>query len=152
MGAVVAAGVALSPVIATLGVGLGGLGLAALGVAKNQELMRRELAPLKAEFAAFYKALQPVVLQDLGGGAGHRPGRPAHDLQPVAQATGKALGGVLGQIGRELQSGTWKRFLRVHGGHGRAGHAAGRELLHRPDASAAAAAGGSCSRWPSRGH
>src|SRR5947207_5723700 len=52
MGAAVAAGVALSPVLVTLATGLGGFGLAAMAVAKNQKLMAAELAPLKSEYAA----------------------------------------------------------------------------------------------------
>ena len=34
-----------------------------------------------------------------------------HDVQPVAAATGKALGGVLGAIDAEFQSGTWQKFF-----------------------------------------
>ena len=44
MGAAIAAGVVLSPVIATLGVGLGGLGLAALGVPQEPEADGRRAA------------------------------------------------------------------------------------------------------------
>ncbi|HEY1323472.1 MAG TPA: hypothetical protein VGF32_24650, partial [Streptosporangiaceae bacterium] len=110
MGAAVAAGVALSPVVVTLAAGLGGLGLAAVGVARNQALMRRELAPLKADYAAFQKSLQPVVLQDLAAGLGiARTGLRA--LQPVSSATGKALAGVLGQVDAEFRSKTWQNFF-----------------------------------------
>lgn len=108
--ALVGGAVALSPVIATLGTGLGGLGLAALGVTKNARLMKAELAPAKAELAAFQKQLQPVVLDDFAAGlriAGHLMA----DVRPVAQATGKALGGMLGAVDREFASGTWQRFF-----------------------------------------
>ena len=110
MGAAIAAGVALSPVIATLGVGLGGLGLAALGVAKNQKLMAAELAPLKAQFADFTKALQPTVLSIFNTGI-KVAGGLLHDIQPVAQATGKAFDGFLGQIDAEFRSRTWQNFF-----------------------------------------
>jgi hypothetical protein len=110
MAAVAAAGVVLSPVIATLAAGFSGLGLAALGVSKNAALMKTVLAPLKSDFASFSKSLQPEVLTAFSGGiriAGHL----LHDMQPVAAATGKALGVMLGQVDRELQSGTWKQFF-----------------------------------------
>jgi hypothetical protein len=110
MGAAITAGVALSPIVATLAVGLGGLGLAAFGVAKNQKLMAAELAPLKAQFAGFTKALQPEVLGIFNAGI-KIAGGLLHDIQPVAAATGKALGGFLGQIDREFQSGTWQQFF-----------------------------------------
>jgi hypothetical protein len=110
MGAVIAAGVALSPVIATLGVGLGGLGLAAFGVAKNQKLMAAELAPLKAEFADFTKALQPAVLGVFNTGI-KLAGGLLHDIQPVAQATGKAFDSFLGTIDAEFRSRTWQDFF-----------------------------------------
>lgn len=110
MGAAVAAGVALSPVLVTLATGLGGFGLAAMAVAKNQKLMAAELAPLKSEYAAFTKSLQPEVLAVFNKGIG-LAGHLLHDVQPVAQATGKALGGVLAQIDAEFQSGTWQDFF-----------------------------------------
>jgi hypothetical protein len=110
LGAVIAAGVALSPVIATLGVGLGGLGLAAFGVAKNQKLMAAELAPLKAEFAGFTKALQPTVLGVFNTGI-KVAGGLLHDIQPVAKATGAAFDGFLGQIDTEFKSRTWQNFF-----------------------------------------
>jgi len=110
MGALIGAGVALSPVIATLALGLGGFGLAAFGVSKNARLMRTELAPLKFEFHSFSASLQPEVLDAFGAGitiARHG----LHDIQPIAAATGKALDGVLGQIDAEFQSGEWQRFF-----------------------------------------
>jgi hypothetical protein len=114
MAAVAAAGVALSPVIATLGVGLGGLGLAALQTSKNTKLMGQVLSPLKTEFRSFSASLQPEVLGIFGQGvkiAGHA----LHDIQPVAAATGKALDTVLGRVDRELQGGTWKQFFTFMG-------------------------------------
>jgi hypothetical protein len=110
MGAAVVAGVALSPVLVTLATGLGGFGLAAMAVAKNQKLMAAELAPLKSEYAAFTKSLQPEVLAVFNKGVG-LAGHLLHDVQPVAQATGKALGGVLAQIDAEFQSGSWQDFF-----------------------------------------
>ena len=110
MGAAIAAGVALSPVIATLAVGMGGLGLAAIGVAKNQKLMATELAPLKAEFSSFQKALQPEVLKLFGTGI-KIAGGLLHDIQPVAAATGKAFDTLLGRVGAEFRSGEWQGFF-----------------------------------------
>jgi hypothetical protein len=110
MGALIGAGVILSPVIATLGIGLGGLGLAAFGVSKNAKLMKTELAPLKDEFRSFSESLQPEVLDAFGSGV-RLAGHLLHDIQPIAAATGKALDGVLGQIDAEFQSGTWQDFF-----------------------------------------
>jgi hypothetical protein len=54
--------------------------------------------------------MQPAVFTVFNRGiqlAGHL----LHDVQPVASATGKALGGMLGQIDAEFQSGTWQDFF-----------------------------------------
>jgi len=110
LGAAIAAGVVLSPVIATLGVGLGGLGLAALSAGRRSQQLKQDLAPLKAEFAAFSRSLQPQVLGVFSAGL-RLAGQLLHDIQPVAKATGTALAGVLGAIGREFQSGTWQNFF-----------------------------------------
>ena len=111
LGAVIAAGVVLSPVIATLAVGMGGLGLAAIGVAKNQKLMATELAPLKAEYSAFQKSLQPEVLKLFGTGI-KIAGGLLHDVAPIAQATGKAFDTLLGRVGAEFRSGEWQGFFQ----------------------------------------
>jgi len=110
MGAAIAAGVALSPVIATLGLGLGGLALAALAAGKNSKQLKDELAPLKAEFAGFSKSLQPEILSIFGRGA-QIAGHFLHDLLPVTAATGKALDELLGRVDAEFQSGTWQQFF-----------------------------------------
>jgi hypothetical protein len=110
MGAAVAAGVALSPVIATLGVGLGGLGLAAAGLARNQKLVQQTLAPLKADFTGFQDALKPVLIKDFGAAVGVAGGLLG-DIEPVAKATGTALAQVLGAVGKEFQSGEWQQFF-----------------------------------------
>jgi hypothetical protein len=108
---VVAAGIALSPVIATLGLGLGGLGLAALGVSKNTALMGRVMAPLKKTFAGFTASLQPTVLADFAGAA-RLAGNVLGDLQPVAKTTGTALGGLLSTIDTEFKSRQWQTFFQ----------------------------------------
>jgi hypothetical protein len=110
MGAAIAAGVALAPVAVTLAAGLGGLGLAALSASKDTKAMSGILGPLKGELAAFDASLKPEVLQIFGTGAGIAQ-RALHDLQPVAAATGKALDGVLGQVGAEFRSGQWQQFF-----------------------------------------
>lgn len=110
MAALVGLGAVLSPVIATLGVGLGGLGLAALAAGKHSKELAAEIAPLKADFAAFQDQLQPVVLQDFAKAAVVAQS-VLHSIGPVAAATGKALGSALGQIGATFQSGEWQQFF-----------------------------------------
>jgi hypothetical protein len=110
MGALIGAGVALSPVIATLGVGLGGLGLAALSTTKNAKEMAAVLAPLKTEFGQFSASLQPEVLGVFNEGvklAGHL----LADIEPVARATGTAFSGFLGQVDKMFASGEFKGFF-----------------------------------------
>lgn len=131
MGALIGAGVALSPIIATVGTGLVGFGAAAYGAIKpienaaqktgglqaNMKLLNPEqqklaisILGLGKQYAAFEKALQPQVLSVFGKGlqlAGHL----MQDVEPVAQATGKALGGVLDRVDAEFKSGTWQQFF-----------------------------------------
>lgn len=110
MGALIAGGVALAPVVATLGLGLGGLGLAALSASKDTAAMHDVLMPLRAELGQFDAALKPEVLGLFGQGAGIATAA-LKELEPVAAATGKGLQGVLSQVGTELQSGQWKDFF-----------------------------------------
>ena len=131
MGALIAAGVALSPIVATLGVGLGGLGLAAVGVAKpvadaaqktgglaanmsklnpEQQALAVSILGLGKQYAAFQKALQPEVLGVFNTGI-KLAGGLLHDIQPVAAATGKAFGAFLGQVDAEFRSRTWQQFF-----------------------------------------
>jgi hypothetical protein len=131
MGALIAAGVALSPIVATLGVGLGGLGLAAVGVAKpvadaaqktgglaanmsklnpEQQALAVSILGLGKQYDAFQKALQPEVLGIFNTGI-KLAGGLLRDIQPVAAATGKALDGFLGQIDAEFRSRTWQDFF-----------------------------------------
>jgi hypothetical protein len=110
MAGLAAAGVALAPVLVTLGAGFGGLGLAAYGLSKNQALMSKTLAPLKAEYAGFQRELQPVLLQDFGAAA-QLAGHVLHDLEPVSKATGAALGGLLNRVDAEFASGKWQAFF-----------------------------------------
>jgi hypothetical protein len=131
MGALIGAGVALSPIIATVATGTAGFGLAAAGavapilkaakatgglqanMAKldpEQQRLAKSILGLGKQYHAFEKALQPEVLNVFGKGiqlAGHL----LHDVQPIAQATGKALGSMLGAIDAEFQSGTWQNFF-----------------------------------------
>jgi len=111
MGAAIVAGVALSPVAVTLAAGLGGLGLAALGAAKDARAMHGVLSPLRAEVADFQKSLKPQVLTLFGDGAGIA-GNALKQLQPVAAATAKGLHGVLGGIGAEFKSGEFQHFFQ----------------------------------------
>jgi hypothetical protein len=110
LGALAGVGVALSPVIATLGVGFGGLALAAMAAGKNSKQLAAELAPLKADFAGFGKELQPVVVADFAAAIG--VARTAlHGIEPVAAATGKALGGVFAEVDATLRSPAWTQFF-----------------------------------------
>ena len=110
MGALIGLGVALSPVIATLGTGLGGLALAALATGKNSKLLGQAVAPLKLQFAGFQKELQPVILTDFAKAAA-LAGHVLTDIQPVTVATGKALGGLISQVDAEFKSQTWQQFF-----------------------------------------
>jgi Transglycosylase SLT domain len=110
MVALIGAGVALSPVIATLGVGFGGLGLAAYSVVKNTKLMGPILAPLKQQFSQFSESLQPEVLGAFNAGV-HIATGLLHDIQPVAAATGKAFNTFLGQVDQMFRSGEWQSFF-----------------------------------------
>jgi len=131
MGALIGAGVALAPVLITVGLGAAGLGVAAAGVVSpiekaakatgglqanmgklgpEQRKAAESLLSLQGTYHAFQKALAPAVLGDFNAGlrlAGHL----MDSLAPVSAATGKALGGVLGQIDAEFQSGTWQQFF-----------------------------------------
>jgi hypothetical protein len=130
MGAAVAAGVALSPVIATLGVGLGGMGAAAFGVISpiekaaqktgglranmaslgpEQQIVAKSLLGLGQQYHAFESALQPQVLGAFNAGI-KIAGSLMRDVEPVAAATGKAFDSFLGQFGATLQDSQWKSF------------------------------------------
>ncbi len=110
MAAAVGAGVALAPVAVTLAAGLGGLGLAALSASKDTAAMNQVLGPLRGELARFDAALKPEVMTVFGQGAGIAV-TALKGLQPVAASTGKALGGVLGEVGAEFKSRTWQDFF-----------------------------------------
>lgn len=109
IGALIAAGVALSPVLITVATGLAGFGAAALGVSQNTKLMGQILKPLKSDFAAFTKELQPTVLGVFNQGI-KLAAMLMGDIEPVAKATGKAFGTFLGQFGATLQNPAWTRF------------------------------------------
>ena len=129
--ALVAAGIILSPVLITVGTGLAGLGLAAAGVIgpvlkagtataaarkalegldPAQKAAYDSLGKLKAQFGEFGKALEPQVLDVFSQGLSIASGL-MKDLQPVAKATGTALGQMLGAIDAEFRSGTWQKFF-----------------------------------------
>jgi hypothetical protein len=131
MGALIAGGVALAPVLATVGVGLAGFGAAAVGVAKpvldaaqktgglrknmadlgpGQQQLATSLLGLGKQYTAFSKSLQPEVLKVFGDGiqiAGHL----MKDIEPIARATGKAFDGLLGRVDAEFRSGQWQQFF-----------------------------------------
>ena len=131
MGAAIAAGAALSPVLLTTGVGLAGLAAAAYSAVSPilaagtataaqqkalaaldpaQRAAYTSLGALKAEFSGFSKSLEPEVLGVFNQGL-KLAGGLLGDVQPVASATGKALGTVVGEIGADLKTQQWQNFF-----------------------------------------
>lgn len=131
LGALIGAGVVLSPIIATLATGLAGFGVAAYGAAApimkaaqatgglaanmhtlnpEQQQLAKGILGLGKQYDAFSKSLQPEVLNVFGKGI-KLAGDLMHQMEPVAQATGKALGGLVGSIDAEFKSGTWQKFF-----------------------------------------
>jgi hypothetical protein len=131
MGALIAAGVALSPVIVTLGFGLAGFAAAAYGAAAPvlkassatgglqanlskltpaQQQAGRSLLGLQRDYAAFSKSLQPQVLSVFNTGL-RLAGNLMGDVAPVAKATGIALNSMLAAVDREFRSQTWQQFF-----------------------------------------
>ena len=111
MAGLVAAAIATSPYLITLGTGLGGIALAALAAGKNSAQLKAELVPLKAQFAQFNRELQPTLVNDFAG-AVRLAGHLLHDITPLTQATGKALAGMLSALDREFQNGQWQSFFQ----------------------------------------
>lgn len=131
MGALIGAGVALSPVLVTLGTGLAGFGAAAYGslspIAKaaqatgglqknlskldpDQQAAARSALHLAANYQDFQRKLEPAVLGDFNKGL-RLASNLMGDVAPVAAATGKAVGGLLDGVDAEFQSGTWQKFF-----------------------------------------
>ena len=132
MGALVATAVALSGQLITVGFGLAGLAGAAYGVikpitnaaqktgglAKNlhtlsgeQQVVARGILGLGHTYGEFEKALQPTLLHDFNQGIAFA-GHVLHDVEPVAKATGKALGVFVGQFDKLLAGGEWQQFFQ----------------------------------------
>ncbi len=135
MGAAVAAGVALAPVLVTLGTGLAGFGLAAYGaigpvlkaseasggLAKNmhklnaeQQAAAKSLLAVKQDFAGFQKDLQPVVLTDFGKAAKFA-GDMLHNIEPVSKGVGIGIGQLLDRVDAEFASSRWQDFFAFMG-------------------------------------
>ena len=96
----------------------------------EQQKLAGSILGLGKQYNEFQKALQPEVLAVFGKGiqiAGHL----MHDVQPIAQATGKALDAMLGAIDKEFQSRDVAEVLRLHGHQRRAGH----QAAQRPTSS-----------------
>ena len=131
MPALIGSAVALSPVIATLGVGFGGLAAAAastispvLQAGTATAAQRKELAllnpaqravydslgGLRTQFQLFTKSLQPQVLTIFNDGV-QLAGQLLHDVQPVAAATGTAFGTFIGQLGKTFGSQQFQQFF-----------------------------------------
>jgi hypothetical protein len=133
--ALIGAGTVLSPIIATVGLGTAGFGIAAAGaiapvlkaakatgglqanmakLSPEQKKVAQGLLDLQANYRQFEKALAPQVLKDFDKGLGIA-GSLMTDLEPVSKATGTAIGGLLGRIDAELKSGTWQAFFGFMG-------------------------------------
>lgn len=131
MPALIGSAVALSPVIVTAGIGIGGFAAGAAGAVKpildaaqatsglkgnlqtlnpEQQQAARGLLALETQYNSFSKALEPEVLTVFNKGLGLTSGLLG-DVEPVAAATGKALGGVLGQVDAEFKSQNWQNFF-----------------------------------------
>lgn len=131
MAGLVATAAALAPVAVTLGFGLGGLALAAVGVVKPiekaaqsagglqanmakltpvQQEVARSLLGLQKDYQGFQQALAPTILKDFN--AGIAAARPLlAGVEPVARATGTALGGIVAQLGADFHSQEWQQFF-----------------------------------------
>lgn len=131
MGAAVAAGVALSPVLVTAAVGLGGFGAAAVGAARpilaaaqaagglqgnlqtlnpQQQQAARGLLALESQYSSFSKALAPEVFAVFNSGLG-TASTLLHDAGPVAESAGKGLGSVITAVNADLNSAQWQQFF-----------------------------------------
>jgi Transglycosylase SLT domain len=124
MGALIGAGVALSPVLITVGTGLAGLAAAATrtiapilaskdgiaGLDPAQQAAYKSLGALKDQFGGFAKSLEPETLGLFNGGLKLASALMA-GVGPVAKATGTALGGMLSVIDAEFKSQTWQDFF-----------------------------------------
>lgn len=132
MPALIGAGVALSPVLVTLGTGAAGLGVAAAstvapilkaagaagGLEKNlttlspvQQLMARQLLALEGNANGFAKSLQPQVVKLWGDSMGIAGGI-LKNIQPVARTTGDALHQVLVNLNANFHTQQWQDFFR----------------------------------------
>lgn len=135
MPALIGAGVALSPVIATVAAGVGGLGAAAYGTVSPilaaaqatgglqanmktlspvQQQMARELLGLEGTASAFSRSLQPQVVKLWGDGL-RVAGGVLHDIQPAAKGAGDGLHSVLDNINAQLQTQQWRDFFTFMG-------------------------------------
>lgn len=131
MGILVGAGVALAPVLLTVGTGLGGLAAAAIstvtpilaagtatkaqqqalaGLDPAQRAAYTSLGALKTQFSGFSKALEPEVISVFNQGL-KLAGGLLGDVEPVAASTGKALSGLVGDIGADLKTQQWQSFF-----------------------------------------
>jgi hypothetical protein len=131
MGGAIAAGVALAPVVTSIGVGLGGLGIAAYGAAKpilaasqatgglqanmskldpEQRKVAQGILGLQSNYDKFQKALAPQVLGIFNNGL-RIAGGLLKDIQPVTKATGSGLNSMLSSVDQVFRSGTWQQFF-----------------------------------------
>jgi hypothetical protein len=131
IGAAIAAGVALSPVIITAGVGLAGFAAAAVsagrpilaaaqatgglkanmsGLNPEQQQVAKGLLGLQGSYSSFTKSLQPEVFSAFNSGLGIAKTLLA-GAAPVAQSASKALDGVLADLGADLKTTQWQQFF-----------------------------------------
>jgi hypothetical protein len=131
IGALVGAGAALAPVVATLGFGLTGLAAAAYGIVKPianaaqgtgglqknlktldpiQRQAAISLLGLKKTYDEFQADLKPVVFQDFAAAIGLVTPL-LHDLEPVSAAVGKSLATMLNQLSATFAGPQWQGFF-----------------------------------------
>lgn len=132
MGALIAAGIVLSPVILAVGVGIGGFAAAAYSAAKPiiaaseatgglkanldsldpaQQQVAKGLLGLESEFGQFSQSMQPEVFSAFNSGLSIAK-TLLGDMEPVAKAAGGALDTVLQNVAKDFQSGEWQQFFQ----------------------------------------
>jgi hypothetical protein len=100
---------AVSPIVKAAGAA-GGLRANMAKLNPEQRGLALSILGLGKQYDQFSKSLQPEVLSVFGKGIA-LAGDLMHEVQPVASATGKAIGGLLDKVDAEFKSGTWQSFF-----------------------------------------
>ena len=131
MGALIGAGIALSPVLVTSAVGLAGFAAAAYSIGKpilaaaqatgglaanmgtldpQQQQVATGLLTLGTNYGTFVKQLQPEVFSAFNSGLGIA-NTLLGDAAPVAVAAGKGLDNVVADLSADLKTSQWTDFF-----------------------------------------